>query len=175
MEEELRRVVPVIARLRSQTKVLLSVGYLRNPLRLKQLSDAGAVIINDVNGLRDPEMAQVAVRSGAGVIVMHMKGTPGTMQANPHYDDVVAEVRAFFEERLKDSHPPLGSRAGADRLRDPGIGFGKTEHTHALLRSLSRLAHPRIVRSSSASRANPSWADFWKTCAWKAARGPPSR
>jgi len=95
--------------------------------------EAGAEIINDVTGLEgDPSMIEVAVRSRAGVCVMHMQGTPQTMQDNPTYDDVVAEIGEYLEQR-RDALV----QAGIDRSRiclDPGIGFGKTdEHNLALL------------------------------------------
>ena len=139
-EEEERRVVPVIAQLRAQTKALISVDTMK-PAVAQAALDAGADIINDVNGLRDPEMALVAARTGAGVIVMHMKGTPGTMQAKPHYDNVVAEVRTFFEERLR---ALTAQGLVPEQIAfDPGIGFGKNlEHNLALLRSLSGLRLP---------------------------------
>jgi dihydropteroate synthase len=95
--------------------------------------------VNDVTGLRgDDRMAGVCAAAGAGVIVMHMQGEPRTMQANPHYDDVVADVRAFFEERFATL---TAAGLDGDRLTfDPGIGFGKTlAHNLALLANLDRL------------------------------------
>ena len=96
--------------------------------------------MNDVSGLRaDPAMPGVCAASGCGVVVMHMQGEPRTMQAAPHYDDVVAEVREFFIERLD-----FLTHAGIDPEAlcfDPGIGFGKTlDHNLALLRALHTLA-----------------------------------
>ena len=101
--------------------------------------EAGADIVNDVSGLmHDPAMVDVLRGSTAGVVLMHMKGEPRTMQLNPVYDDVVREVREFFDERLR-----VLVDAGIDPQRvilDPGIGFGKAlEHNLALLRSLSAL------------------------------------
>jgi dihydropteroate synthase len=106
----------------------------------RQCLDAGAAIVNDVTGLRgDPDMPAVASRSGAGVVVMHMQGTPATMQQSPRYDDVVGEVGDFFAERLK-TLTAAGIAPEAIAL-DPGIGFGKTqEHTLRLLADLNEYA-----------------------------------
>src|SRR5262249_31614618 len=101
--------------------------------------DAGAVIVNDVAGFRDPQMAAVAAESGAGVVVMHVQGTPTTMQTNPHYADVVREVGEVFEERLH-----VLAKAGISPeavCLDPGIGFGKKlEHNLELLANLGAFA-----------------------------------
>jgi len=99
---------------------------------------AGAVIVNDVRGLRDPEMVRVVANSGAGAVIMHMKGEPATMQENPHYDDVVAEVKAFLAERLGEavSH----GVAMESTVVDPGFGFGKApRHNTTLLHSLREI------------------------------------
>lgn len=137
LEEELRRVVPVIEALRPQTSALISVDTMK-PEVARAALDAGADIINDVGGMRDPAMIEAAAHSRAGVILMHMQGTPHTMQSEPHYTDVKNEVRAFFKERLEQLQ-----RAGVVPERvalDPGIGFGKTpEHNLQLLRGLSEL------------------------------------
>ena len=102
----------------------------------RQCLDAGARVINDVTGLRgDPDMPEVVRQSGAGVILMHMQGTPATMQLDPHYDDVVADIGRFFEKRLQ-----ALAAEGIDPQQvalDPGIGFGKArEHNLALLARL---------------------------------------
>lgn len=154
-EEELRRVVPVIRALRAQTKVLLSIDTMKAAVARAALAE-GADIINDVTGLLgDPAMLQVAAESDAGLIVMHMLGTPRTMQHSPSYenDDVVAAVRRFFSERLA-----IIERAGIDPRRiaiDPGFGFGKTlAHNLALLRALPDLAvagRPLVVGVSRKS------------------------
>ncbi len=137
LEIELHRVVPVIQSLRRQTSALISIDTMKPDVARAALA-AGADIINDVNGLRDPRMIHVAAQCQAGVIVMHMQGTPGTMQSSPHYEDVVAEVRAFFAERLQTL-----TAAGIESSRialDPGIGFGKTQaHNLALMRSFDSL------------------------------------
>ncbi len=124
LEEELRRVVPVIQALARQTAVPLSVDTSKAEVARASL-DEGAQAINDVTALTgDPAMAGVIRQSKAGVILMHMKGTPGTMQQDPQYEDPVEEISRFFEERLV-----FAQNAGIalDRLAlDPGIGFGKT-------------------------------------------------
>src|SRR5262249_34966702 len=102
----------------------------------RQSLAAGARIINDVSGLTgDAEMAAVARTSRAGIVLMHMQGTPATMQLDPHYDDVVADIGRFFEQRLQ-----ALAAEGIDPQQvalDPGIGFGKTrEHNLALLARL---------------------------------------
>lgn len=137
--EELRRVLPVIRAVRSQTKALISIDTMKAAVARAAL-DAGADIINDVTGLRaDAAMPRLAAETNAGLVVMHMTGTPQTMQANPHYEDVVAEVRAYFEGRLR-----LLENEGIDLERvvlDPGFGFGKSlDHNLALMRDLSQLS-----------------------------------
>jgi dihydropteroate synthase len=139
VEEEVRRVVPVVAGLARQTSAAVAVDTMKAEVARRSL-DAGAAIINDVTGLRgDPEMPGVVAKSNTGVIVMHMQGTPATMQANPQYGDVVAEVAAFFDERLQ-----ALAAAGITRDRvcfDPGIGFGKNlDHNLDLLANLDALA-----------------------------------
>jgi dihydropteroate synthase len=123
LEEELRRVVPVVERLASQTTVPLSVDTSKAEVARRCL-EAGAHIINDVTALAgDPQMLAVARQHGCGVILMHMQGTPQTMQQAPHYENVLSEIGDFFQERLK------AARAGGileQRIVfDPGIGFGK--------------------------------------------------
>ncbi|MFO1485026.1 MAG: dihydropteroate synthase [Verrucomicrobiaceae bacterium] len=140
--EELRRVLPVIRAVRSQTKALISIDTMKAAVARAAL-DAGADIINDVTGLRaDAAMLRVAAESQAGIVVMHMIGTPQTMQANPHYDDVVAEVGGYFENRLR-----LMQHEGIDLDRivlDPGFGFGKAlDHNLALMRALPQLSAQR--------------------------------
>jgi dihydropteroate synthase len=137
--EEIRRILPVIRSVRSQTRALISVDTMKAAVARAAL-DAGADIINDVTGLRgDPGMPRLAASREAGLIVMHMIGTPRTMQQRPHYGDVVAEVRDYFHTRLQCmEHEGIV----ADRVVwDPGFGFGKTPaHNIALLRALPELA-----------------------------------
>ncbi|WP_113957203.1 dihydropteroate synthase [Roseimicrobium gellanilyticum] len=135
--EEIRRVVPAIQSLRAKTSALISVDTMKADVALAAIT-AGADIINDVTGFSDPAMIQAAAETGAGLIVMHMQGTPRTMQTHPEYEDVVRDVRDFFVRRLEKlaaaGIPP------ASVALDPGFGFGKThEHNLALLRSFSRL------------------------------------
>src|SRR3954447_1781614 len=124
LDEELRRVVPVVRALASRTDVPLSVDTAKAEVA-RQALGAGAHVVNDITALRgDPGMPDVVRRFGAGVILMHMQGTPRTMQANPAYAEVVSDVGRFFEERLQ----AVGEAgiAGDRAALDPGIGFGKT-------------------------------------------------
>jgi dihydropteroate synthase len=135
LDEELRRVLPVVRGLAEQTKVPISIDTSKAEVARHCLA-SGAAIVNDVTALRgDPEMAAVAQQTGAGVILMHMQGSPATMQQNPHYDDVVAEVYRFFEMRLREL-TALGL-APEQLVVDPGVGFGKTKsHNLQLLSGL---------------------------------------
>jgi len=137
--EQIRRTRPVIEALRRRSGVLISIDTTLAAVAEAALA-AGADIVNDVSGLRgDAEMAGVCARTGAGVVIMHMQGEPRTMQAAPHYDDVVAEVSSFFRWQLA-----VAEAAGVVReavVFDPGIGFGKTlEHNLALIRALGTLS-----------------------------------
>jgi dihydropteroate synthase len=151
-EEELRRVGPVIAGLAGGAAEI-SVDTSKSAVAEAAL-DAGAAIVNDVTALRgDPEMAALCAARGATVILMHMAGTPRTMQRNPIYDDVVAEVSAFLAGRVE-----VAIDAGIAEERiwlDPGIGFGKTaEHNLELLRrvsELTELGRPLVVGTSRKS------------------------
>ncbi len=153
VDEELRRVLPVIAELVRLTPCLISVDTTK-AIVAEQAVAAGAHIINDITALTgDPAMAEVARRSGAGVVLMHMRGTPGTMQADPRYGAVVSEVCDY----LRDCVQSL-VRAGLRREQlavDPGIGFGKTvEHNVELLRGLPmlvELGYPVLVGVSRKS------------------------
>ena len=123
-DEQLRRVLPVVRELAAHCGVPISVDTTLASVAGPCL-DAGAAVINDVTGLRgDPDMPALAARTGAGVIVMHMQGTPATMQIAPKYDEVVTEVGDFFDERIA-SLTAAGVAREAIAL-DPGIGFGKT-------------------------------------------------
>ncbi|MGN0865519.1 MAG: dihydropteroate synthase [Akkermansia sp.] len=138
IDEEARRVLPVLRELRRRhPQALLSVDT-RHPAVAEQALEAGADIINDITGLADPAMRALCAAAPCGIVLMHMQGQPRTMQLAPHYDDVVREVRAFFEQRLA-----LAEAAGIARERiclDPGIGFGKNvEHNLALIAHLEEL------------------------------------
>lgn len=137
-EEELARVLPVIAKLRETVSSFISIDTSKAEVARAAL-DAGASIINDVTGGRgDPEMMPLAAERDAGFIIMHMQGTPRTMQAAPHYDDVVSEVANFFRQQYA-----RALECGIDSMAiafDPGIGFGKTVgHNLSLLANLARL------------------------------------
>jgi dihydropteroate synthase len=135
LDEELHRVVPVVEGLANQTSTPLSIDTYKAEVARTCLV-AGAHIINDITALRgDPAMADVVKEFQAGAILMHMQGTPDTMQIDPRYEDVAAEVGAFFEERLQ----TLASFGIAEEclILDPGVGFGKTSsHNLTLLARL---------------------------------------
>jgi dihydropteroate synthase len=135
LDEELRRVVPVIEKLATRTSAALSIDTSKAEVA-RAAMQAGAEIINDVTALRgDKAMTAVAAETGAGVVLMHMRGTPRTMQKDPHYTEVVREVADFLRERLAAA---VSEGIDADRLAvDPGIGFGKTvEHNLQLIAAL---------------------------------------
>ncbi|GIU92113.1 MAG: dihydropteroate synthase [Acidimicrobiia bacterium] len=165
--EELRRVIPVVREL-AASGVRVSIDT-RKPKVAEAALEAGAVVINDVSGLTDPAMRRLAAESGAGVVVMHMKGDPRTMQSQAVYTDVVAEVADFLRRRAEEAvaegvHPEAV-------CVDPGIGFGKTtEHNLLLLRDLPAivaLGYPVLVGTSRKSflgaitgRENPADRDL---------------
>ena len=137
-QEELDRVLPVLEHLRSQTDRMLSVDTRKAEVAEGALAN-GADIVNDITALGgDLRMAEVAASAGAGVILMHMRGRPETMQSEPRYDDVVAEVKASLRRAVA-----RAERAGIASdaiLVDPGIGFGKTvSHNLRLLNELATL------------------------------------
>jgi dihydropteroate synthase len=150
--EELKRVVPVVAGL-AGVDARVSVDTSKAAVAAAALG-AGAEIVNDVTALRgDAEMAALCAERGATVVLMHMAGSPRTMQENPHYDDVVDEVKAFLAGRLE-----AAVAAGIEEERvwlDPGIGFGKTAaHNLELLRrlrELTELGRPLVVGTSRKS------------------------
>ena len=138
-KEETARVVPVISRLAHRIGVPISIDTTKAGVAEAAL-DAGAAIINDISALEmDPEIARVAARREVPVILMHMQGTPRTMQLEPAYTDVVAEVREYLARAIE-----RAVAAGVDRRRiivDPGIGFGKTgRHNLLLIRQLDALS-----------------------------------
>ena len=137
-QEEMDRVLPVVEVVCKTVSVAVSIDTSKAAVASAAVA-AGAEIINDVTALRgDPRMMDVVVRSGAGICVMHMQGTPQTMQLNPQYEDVVAEVIEFLREK-RDKLISVGIAASRICV-DPGIGFGKTvEHNLALLQNCSQL------------------------------------
>ena len=134
-DDEWRRIAPVLERLAADGDVIISVDTRRAVVAERALA-AGAHLVNDVSGLRDPAMVQVCAEAGAPVVVMHMQGEPATMQANPHYDDVVAEVSQWLHLQAA-----TAEAAGIPSVMvDPGIGFGKRlEHNLALLGAIDAL------------------------------------
>jgi dihydropteroate synthase len=135
LDEELRRVVPVLEQLEG---VPISIDTSKAEVARRAL-ELGAELVNDVTALRgDPALAEVVAASGAYLCLMHMQGEPRTMQADPGYDDVVSEVAAFLEDRLRAA---VDAGIAEDRIcLDPGIGFGKTvEHNFELVRRLDEL------------------------------------
>lgn len=147
-DAETARVLPVISGL-AGLGIPVSIDT-RNAPTARACVDAGASIINDVSGFRDPSMVEVAASCDAGLVVMHMLGEPKTMQAEPHYDDVVGEVAGYLLAQAA-----MLERAGVARDRialDPGIGFGKTtEHNLQLLRGIPALAllgYPLLIGAS---------------------------
>ncbi len=136
LEEELKRVMPLIYALRDCGKPLSIDTYKPEVMREALIADAD--MINDINGFRAPGAIDAVKDSTAGLCIMHMQGEPQTMQQKPIYDDVVEEVAAFLQERVD-----AFKIAGVDRDRlciDPGFGFGKSvEHNYALLRNTQKL------------------------------------
>jgi len=152
-DEELRRVIPVIKALRERTSVPISIDTCKAVVAAAAI-EAGADIVNDVTGLRgDEDMPRLVAESPVGVVIMHMRGEPRTMQVAPVYEDVVREVGEFFRQSLE-----AALSSGIDPMRivlDPGIGFGKTpEHNRQILRALpqfSTLGRPLLVGVSRKS------------------------
>jgi dihydropteroate synthase len=147
---ELARVLPVVERLAARTGVPISIDTRKAAVARAALA-AGAGLVNDVSaGRDDPDLFAAAADAGAPVVLMHMQGTPATMQDDPRYDDVVAEVEAFLAERCAAAEA-AGVRSDAIVV-DPGIGFGKRdEHNYALLAAVPRLTglgHPVLVGTS---------------------------
>jgi dihydropteroate synthase len=150
VDEEVSRVLPVLEGLRREApEALLSVDTRKAAVASEALA-AGADVVNDIGAGADPDMFGVVASAKAGMVLMHMQGEPKTMQADPHYDEVVMEVRGFLTERLEAA---VAAGVGRDRLCiDPGIGFGKTlGHNLALLRSIGsfrELGVPVLVGAS---------------------------
>jgi dihydropteroate synthase len=130
--EEIRRVVPVIQRLASRARAAISIDT-QKPGVAEAALDAGASIVNDIAANReDDAMWRLVARTDAGYVAMHMQGAPQTMQASPHYEDVLAEVETFFQDRL--ARLAAAGVSPEQVALDPGIGFGKAlEHNLALL------------------------------------------
>jgi dihydropteroate synthase len=144
VKEELSRVLPVVQQIARKTRTLLSIDTTKSEVAQACL-DAGAHIINDITGLTgDRGMVEIVRQRAAGLVIMHMRGTPQTMQQAPHYGDVVAEIGAFLEKRLQEL---MNAGIPPERVvLDPGIGFGKTrDHNIEILAQLGefqRLGRP---------------------------------
>ncbi|EKD76094.1 MAG: hypothetical protein ACD_43C00226G0002 [uncultured bacterium] len=148
--EELRRVLPVIKALRRQTKTLISIDTYKPNVAAAALQ-AGANCVNDITGLADQAMRQLIAKTGCPVVLMHMQGTPRTMQKRPYYKDVVRDICDFFTERLA-----LARSADIARkqiILDPGIGFGKSvKHNLEIIRRLGEFKKFRLPILVGASR-----------------------
>jgi len=151
LSEELKRVLPVIEKLKMSTKIPISIDTYKSTVAEPAL-DAGSVIVNDISGLHfDPRMVEVVAKHRASLILMHIKGTPKTMQADPVYKDVVEEICSYLQKGIQ-----IAEDKGVEQiLVDPGIGFGKTvEHNLQILknlRSLERFAYPILIGPSRKS------------------------
>lgn len=136
LDEELARVVPIIQAIRARSDVWISIDTSKAQVMTQAIA-AGADIINDVRALQEPGALEVAAQSGLPICLMHMKGQPRTMQANPSYDDLLVEVGEFLQERMQ-----ACQAAGIDKAQlilDPGFGFGKTlEHNYHMLAHLEQ-------------------------------------
>ena len=149
--DEAARVLPVLCAIRRELpRIRLSIDT-RHAEVARAALDAGADIVNDITGLRAPGMLELCAQSDCGIVLMHMQGEPATMQDNPQYTNVVAQVRAFFEERVQ-----AAGQAGIDPQRiclDPGFGFGKTAaHNMQLLEHLEELRIHNLPLMSALSR-----------------------
>ncbi len=158
-EEELRRVLPVITALIRKIKIPLSIDTTKAEVARAAL-DAGASVINDISGVTaDAKMFAVAAKSNCGLIIMHSRGTPQTMQRHPRYTDLIGEIRSFLKNQIQ-----KGIDRGISKTRmviDPGIGFGKTvNHNLTLLNRLSDfvpLGVPLLIGPSRKSFIGKVW------------------
>ena len=140
LDEELRRTIPVIQRLAREVRIPISIDTTKSEVARQALA-AGADIVNDISGLTfDPQMLDVCRNADAGICVMHIQGTPQTMQLNPSYRNVVADVTEFLQQQVDRC---LMAGIPAERMCiDPGIGFGKTaDHNLQLLQAVPQLQH----------------------------------
>lgn len=146
-KEELRRILPLVEELAGSISVPISIDTTKSEVADACLR-AGARMLNDITGLENSDMRTVAAAHDVPVVIMHMQGSPQTMQAHPHYDDIMSKLTSFFIERIA-----WAKNAGINQIiLDPGIGFGKTlEHNLTILRGLkafSRLGYPLLVGTS---------------------------
>ncbi len=157
LQQELGRVIPVIEALVMQVNIPISIDTYK-PAVMQAAITAGASMVNDVRALQEIGAIEIVANSNVGVCLMHMQGTPQTMQQNPQYNDVVSDVKAFLLARLQATMNGTNGHAGckaSNILLDPGFGFGKTrEHNIALLqglKSFSDLGQPLLVGLSRKS------------------------
>jgi dihydropteroate synthase len=152
VDEELKRITPIIKALQKDSNIVISVDTYK-PRVMEQVIDMGVAMINDVFALQQPGTIEVIKKSNVGICLMHMQGTPKTMQLNPTYQDVVNEVKLFLEER---ANSLIAEGIQTERIiLDPGFGFGKTfEHNMSLLQNLESfqtLKFPLLVGLSRKS------------------------
>lgn len=149
-EEELRRLLPVLNALVSKVKVPISIDTMKAEVA-EECIKQGAHMINDVSGLRSEKMVEVIARHKVPVIIMHMAGTPETMQENPSYTNVIGEIKEYLKAQAEKA-----KAAGIEQIIiDPGIGFGKTlEHNLSLIKNLNEfkaLGYPLLIGPSRKS------------------------
>lgn len=150
LEEELRRVVPVIEQLAARTAVPISIDTFK-PAVMRAAVAAGAGMINDIHALRQPGALEAAADAGVPVVLMHMQGEPGSMQASPHYDDVVAEVHGFLVQRLFAAE--MAGIPKKNLVIDLGFGFGKSvAHNMTLLARSERFLELGVPMLAGLSR-----------------------
>lgn len=150
LEEELRRVVPVIEQLARQTQVPISIDTFK-PEVMRAAVAAGAGMINDIHALRQDGALAAAAELGVPVVLMHMQGEPGSMQDTPHYDDVVAEVHRFLVDRMFSAE--MAGIAKKNLVIDLGFGFGKTtDHNMILLARSARFLELGVPMLAGLSR-----------------------
>jgi len=139
LEEELSRIIPIIEAIRLKSDCLISIDTYKSKVATAALA-AGADMVNDISGLTfDHNMASLIAERNAPVIIMHIKGKPGDMQKNPNYDNLIKEIKAFFEVQIA-----IAKKAGIDSgniILDPGIGFGKRlEDNFEIIRELGQIS-----------------------------------
>ncbi len=158
-EEECRRVLPVIEKLRAQTAAPISVDTVKAEVARRAL-EAGADVINDISAMGDDDMASVAAEAGAPLVLMHRRGTPASMQIDTHYDDVLGEVHAFLVERVAHAQ----ERGVRHCAVDPGLGFGKSPSGNLLLlKYLKRFGDLDCPLLVGASRKSFVWKTLGAT------------
>jgi dihydropteroate synthase len=137
VEEELKRIIPVIENLAQKVRIPISIDTYKAEVAKRAL-EAGAEIINDISALRfDPEMVKAAREFNCPVVLMHIQGTPRQMQENPVYQDVIGEIKAYFQRQI--AYARQNGLDESQLIIDPGIGFGKTlEHNLGILQGLSK-------------------------------------